>query len=124
MPAYAGYVENSRFARNDVQFIGVHVVGSNNGFEAQDPAAATEFFARDKANVAWIDDGFKRAQETRTQGPSSIFTQAEFDQARFPNGVDAAPVRLRGRARRDRARRARLRQAACWSSTATSTSSS
>jgi hypothetical protein len=85
MPAYSTYVENSRFARNGVQFIGIHVVGSNNGFEAQDPAAATEFFSRDKANVAWIDDGFKRAQETGAKAVV-VFLQAEFDQARFPNG--------------------------------------
>jgi hypothetical protein len=85
MPAYAAYVENARFARADVQFISVHVVGSNNGFEAQDPAAATEFFVRDKANVAWIDDGFKRAQATNAKA-IVIFMQAEFDQARFPNG--------------------------------------
>jgi hypothetical protein len=86
MPAHAAYVENSRFARNDVQFIGVHVVGSNNGFEAQDPAAASEFFARAKANVAWIDDGFRRAQEANAKAVV-IFMQAEFDQARFPNGA-------------------------------------
>jgi hypothetical protein len=85
MPAYAGFPENSRFARNAVQFIGIHVVGSNNGFETLDPAAVVEFFARDKANVAWIDDGFRRAQETDAKAVV-IFTQAEFDQARFPDG--------------------------------------
>jgi len=86
MPAHAVYVENARFARNDVQFVSVHVVGSNNGFEAQDPAAAAEFFARDKANVAWIDESFKRAQ-TASAKAVVIFMQAEFDQARFPNGA-------------------------------------
>lgn len=86
MAAHAAYVENSRFAKNDVLFIGVHVTGSNNGFEAQDPAAATEFFARDKANVAWIDDGFRHARETSAKAVV-IFLQAEFDQARFPNGA-------------------------------------
>ena len=110
MPAYAAYVENARFAKNDVQFISVHVTGSNNGFEAQDPAAAAEFFARDKANVAWIDDGFKRAQQANAKAVV-IFMQAEFDQARFPERLDAAPVRLYGCARRDRAGRTRIRQA-------------
>ena len=85
MAPYATYVENARFAKNDVQFISLHVVGSNNGFEAQDPAAATEFFARDKANVAWIADGFKKAQATNAKAVV-VFMQAEFDQARFPNG--------------------------------------
>lgn len=86
MLAYASYVENSRFTKNDVQFIGIHVVGSNNGFEARDPAAAAEFFARDKANVAWIDDSFKRAQGASAKAVV-VFLQAEFDQARFPNGA-------------------------------------
>jgi hypothetical protein len=85
MPGYATYVENARFARNGVQFTSIHVVGSNNGFEAQDPAAATEFFARDKANVAWIDDSFRRAQATDAKA-AVVFLQAEFDQGRFPNG--------------------------------------
>jgi hypothetical protein len=85
MPPHAAYVENARFAKNDVQFISVHVTGSNNGFEAQDPAAAAEFFARDKANVAWIDDSFKRALASNAKAVV-IFMQAEFDQARFPNG--------------------------------------
>jgi hypothetical protein len=85
MPEHAAHVENSRFARNGVQFVGIHVVGSNNGLEAQDPAAAVEFFARDRANVAWIDDSFKRARETGASA-AVVFLQAEFDQGRFPNG--------------------------------------
>lgn len=85
MPAYAAYVENVRFTKNDVMFVSVHNVGSNNGFEAHDPAAATEFFARDKANVAWIDEAFKAAQQSNARAVV-LFTQAEFDQARFPNG--------------------------------------
>ncbi|MDQ8732212.1 hypothetical protein [Bradyrhizobium sp. LHD-71] len=86
MTTYASHVENARFSKNDVHFISVHAVGSNNGFEAQDPAAATEFFARDAANVVWIDDGFRQAQETNAKA-IVIFMQAEFDQARFPNGA-------------------------------------
>jgi hypothetical protein len=85
MPVFAPYVENVRFVKNDVMFVSVHNVGSNNGFETQDPAGATEFFARDKANVAWIDEAFKTAQQSSAKAVV-IFTQAEFDQARFPNG--------------------------------------
>src|SRR5258708_299094 len=54
MPAFSTYVDDVRFAKNDVLFASVHVPGSNNGFEAQDPESAKEFFVRDKANVAWI----------------------------------------------------------------------
>jgi hypothetical protein len=64
MPKFAKHVENQRFARNGVVFIVPHIVGSNNGFEPQDPEAAAEFFARNTANIAWINDGFRVAAET------------------------------------------------------------
>lgn len=86
MPGYSTFVENARFAKNRVQFISVHVVGSNNGFEAEDPEAAKEFFPRDKANVAWIQAGFAKAKESNAKA-AVIFMQAEFDQARFSNGA-------------------------------------
>lgn len=85
MADFAPYVENARFAKNGVQFFSIHAVGSNNGFEAQDPAAASEFFARDRANVAWIENSFRKAQETNAKAVV-VFMQAEFDQGRFPNG--------------------------------------
>lgn len=61
MPDYGTYVENARFARAGIQVIVAHVVGSNNNLEARDPAAAAEFFARDKANRAWLGDSFDKA---------------------------------------------------------------
>ncbi len=63
-PKFAAFVENQRFAHNGVQFVLAHVVGSNNGFEPHDPEAVAEFFTRNAANVAWIDDGFRVARET------------------------------------------------------------
>jgi hypothetical protein len=62
-PQYAKYVENARFWKNGVLFVTVHVVGSNNGFEASEIEAAAEFFDRNKANVAWLEDSFKIARE-------------------------------------------------------------
>ena len=85
MPDFKTYVENARFEKNGVRFLSVHVVGSNNGFEAQDPDAAVEFFARDKANAAWIEAGFAKAKDENAKAVV-LFMQAEFDQARFPNG--------------------------------------
>lgn len=85
MPEFATYVENTRFAFNGVQFIAAHVVGSNNGFEAQDLEAAKEFFPRDQANAAWLESGFRKAK-TDAAKAIVVFMQAEFDQARFPNG--------------------------------------
>lgn len=86
MPEYSTYVENTRFTKNDVLFLGVHVPGSNNGFEADDPEATKEFFARDKANVAWINAGFAKARDSGAKA-LVIFMQAEFDESRFPNGA-------------------------------------
>ena len=85
-PDYATYVENTRFARNGVMFFTAHVPGSNNGFEAQDPDAAVEFFARDKANVAWIEASFAKAKTDNAKAVV-MFVQAEFDESRFPNGA-------------------------------------
>ena len=85
MPAFNAYVENSRFAgttcSSSVFTPSVQTTVSRHRI----PAAATEFFARDKANIAWIEDGFKRAQEANAKAVV-VFTQAEFDQARFPDG--------------------------------------
>lgn len=86
MPEFATYVENTRFSKNGVMFLTAHVPGSNNGFEAQDPEAVTEFFARDKANVAWLNAGFARAKTDNAKAVV-VFMQAEFDEARFPNGA-------------------------------------
>jgi hypothetical protein len=86
MPDYAAYVENSRFVHNGVVFVGVHVPGSNNGFEALDPAAVQEFFDRDRANVAWLEAGFAKAAAIGAKA-MVIFMQAEFDEARLPNGT-------------------------------------
>jgi hypothetical protein len=69
MAAHNTFVENQRFERNGVLFATVHVVGSNNGFEAlAKPQWAVEYFERDRANVAWIDDSVKRAVEGKLKG--------------------------------------------------------
>ena len=61
MTRYADYVENVRLTKAGVQIITAHVVGSNNNFETRDLDAASEFFSRDKANVAWIENSFDKA---------------------------------------------------------------
>ena len=62
-PEHAKFVENVRFWKNGVLFVTIHVVGSNNGFETNDPQAPVEFFERNKANIAWLDDSFRIAGE-------------------------------------------------------------
>ena len=58
---FSTFVENARWSQNGVVFATVHVVGSNNNFEPGAPAVAMEYFARDAANVAWIDAIFAHA---------------------------------------------------------------
>ena len=86
MPEYSTYVENTRFAKNGVMFFTAHVPGSNNGFEAQDLESVKEFFARDKANVAWINASFAKASADNAKAVV-MFVQAEFDESRFQNGA-------------------------------------
>jgi len=65
MPGFALYRENLRFGRAEVLFVTLHIVGSNNNFEAHDPKALQEFRARDAANIAWIRAAFDEARARR-----------------------------------------------------------
>src|SRR5262249_836008 len=83
---FAKFVENQRFVRNGVVLIIPHIVGSNNGFETREPKAAEEFFERNAANVAWIKDGFRLAQETGAKAVVLAF-QANLHDTRRSAGV-------------------------------------
>jgi hypothetical protein len=63
-PEHSAFVENQRWMHQGVMFATLHIVGSNNNFEARDPRAVSEFFQRDKANAAWIRDVFTQAQQS------------------------------------------------------------
>ena len=56
------YVENQRWVVDEVLFVTLHIVGSNNNFETRDKNATNEFFARDAANIVWIREAFKLAE--------------------------------------------------------------
>ncbi|TPQ50561.1 hypothetical protein C2U72_12845 [Prosthecomicrobium hirschii] len=58
----SGFVENARWVKNGVLFAAVHVPGSNNNFEPRDLDTVNEYFARNKANVAWLDAAFAKAK--------------------------------------------------------------
>src|SRR3981189_116047 len=79
MPAFSTYVENVRFAKNDVLFASVHVPGSNNGFEGQDPEPAKEVFA-------WVAGAFVEAEATSAKAVV-LFMHADFDESRLANGA-------------------------------------
>ena len=67
MPAFSRYVENLRWQHQSTLFTTLHIVGSNNNFEARNPSAVNEFFHRDAANVAWIKDTFSVASEQKVE---------------------------------------------------------
>jgi len=81
--AAAGYPENARMMLNDVMFVTAHVVGSNNNFEVRDPAAVAEFFARDAANVAWLQESFAAAADLPALVLSIQADMFEFDWNEF-----------------------------------------
>lgn len=89
MPVHAKYVENQRFWRNGVLFVLVHVVGSNNGFETTGLEAASEFFDRNKANVAWLDDGFRLAKE---QGAKAMVVAMQANLSDIKQKFPAVPI--------------------------------
>lgn len=60
---YSSYPENQRWILNQVLFVTLHVVGSNNNYDpsARDPNKNAEFIARDNANIDWIRSAFELA---------------------------------------------------------------
>ncbi len=79
-----GYPENARVMMNGVMIITAHVVGSNNGFEAHDPVAAEEYFARDAANRDWLTASFAAA---RDQDASALILAIHGDMFEFDFGL-------------------------------------
>jgi hypothetical protein len=74
-----GLPENARMTHKDVMFVTTHIVGSNNNFEVRDPKAATEFFTRDKANVAWIKESFAAGKDAKALVIAIQANMFEFD---------------------------------------------
>ena len=94
MPKFAKFVENQRWSKNGIAFINVHVVGSNNGFEAHDPAPAAEYFERNAANIAWLDDSFAKAKQAGAIGIVLFFQADPYDIG--VRVADEQKVRFRG----------------------------
>ena len=59
--AFAKYRENVRWDLGGATFLTLHVTGSNNGF-GRTPEGDAEFAERNKANLAWLQEGFAHAQ--------------------------------------------------------------
>lgn len=81
------YIENVRFARGGVVFVGLNVPGSNNNVilsakectnksartPAQCDASNAEYLERDAANVVWLEQSFKAAKDQSAKGVVLVF---------------------------------------------------
>ena len=76
------YSENSRFVKNNVEFVALHIPGSNNNLVATESqctkksnrtqadcdAATAEYQARNVQNIAWLKDSFAKARANHYAG--------------------------------------------------------
>ena len=65
MPKYRSYIENQRWADQDILFVTIHQVGSNNNLDHQVPGAIAEHQARNAANMAWLSNSFQLAKNKK-----------------------------------------------------------
>ena len=65
MPRYRSYIENQRWADQDILFVTIHQVGSNNNLDHQVPGAIAEHQARNAANMAWLNNSFQLAKHKK-----------------------------------------------------------
>ena len=76
MQGFPDYIENQRWVVSRTLFVTLHMVGSNKRFDPTDPRAEAEFLARDRANIAWIQDAFGLAK-SRGYVAIAFFLQAD-----------------------------------------------
>lgn len=74
--SFAKFVENKRWFFNRVAFGTVHLVGSNNNFLPNSKDLNKEFYERDQANIAWLNEIFSDAKKKNSAG-IILFTQAD-----------------------------------------------
>ena len=91
MRGFEPFVENGRFSRGNVWFVTAHVVGPNNNFKDNPDVpdlkvrgrnADQEFFARDRANRAWLADSFDKAAAANA-GAVVVAIHADMFKKRF-----------------------------------------
>lgn len=67
-PGYENFVENALWEQKKILFATLHVVGSNNNFNPDNPADNTEFNERNTANLFWLEEVFRQAKNRNNQG--------------------------------------------------------
>ena len=81
-PTLAKYRENVRWEARGITFVTLHVPGSNNGL-GRSPDGDAEYAERNKANLAWLREGFERAK-ARNSRAIMIIQQANIFPAHPP----------------------------------------
>ncbi len=87
---FGEFVENTRFMKNQVMFVQLHVVGSRNNRNPHSATAMAEFKRRNKADIAWLRDSFAKAKARGTKAVAVSF-QADI----FANGFPTKPLKKR-----------------------------
>ncbi len=69
---HSTFVENYRFTKSGVLFIVVHVVGSDNNYQANSSSSMMEFKARNAANLAFLKESFATAIASDAPGVAVV----------------------------------------------------
>ncbi|MBD1866928.1 metallophosphoesterase [Cyanobacteria bacterium FACHB-471] len=64
---FAKFRENVRWSYGDVLFVGLNVTGSNNGF-GRTPEGDAEYWERNTANLAWMQEAFTLSKQNGDRG--------------------------------------------------------
>ena len=65
-PNFAKFRENARWDLGGVTFVTLHIPGSNNGL-GRAPDGDAEYAERNKANLAWLHEGFAHAKASNSR---------------------------------------------------------
>lgn len=67
-PQFSKFAENTRWENQNIAFATVHIVGTNNNFTPESKSNNAEFFERDKADLAWLEEIFQNAKSRNLAG--------------------------------------------------------
>jgi hypothetical protein len=88
MAGYAPFRENVRLSQGGITFLTVHYVTEVLGRTAETDA---EFEARNRANIAWLSEGFRAAREANSSGVVLITQANLFPEYAGGRGVPPQP---------------------------------
>lgn len=87
-PGFQKFRENARWDSSGVTFVTLHIPGSNNGL-GRTPDGDAEYAERNKANLAWLHEGFEHARANNSRA-IVILQQANIFPAHAPTAGSPA----------------------------------